>query len=76
MTIKYLIYACAEHNERVVFTSIKVTLGSFSVLMLYLVQIPALKCLRCESLNDCNILSRVLICKTARRAPKSAVGTG
>lgn len=48
MAIKYLIYACPEHNE---WTSMKVTIVSFSDLVLYLVEIPALKCLSCETLG-------------------------
>lgn len=53
MVIKHLIYACAEHNEYMAFTSMKVTTVSFSDLVLYLVQIPALKCLSSEILSKC-----------------------
>lgn len=48
MAIKYLIYACPERNEC---TNMKVTIVSFSDLVLYLVEIPALKCLSRETLG-------------------------
>lgn len=53
MAIKHLIYACAEHDECMAFTSMKVTTVSFSDLVLYLVQIPALKCVSSETLSKC-----------------------
>lgn len=55
MAIKHLIYACAEHDEYMALTSMKVTMVSFSDLVLYLVQIPVLKCLSSEALSKCLI---------------------
>lgn len=53
MAIEHLIYSCAEHDQGMAFTSMKVTMVSFNDLELYLVQIPDLKCLSSETLSKC-----------------------
>lgn len=70
VTVKYYAYACVKHDEHMAFTNMKVTMVSFSDLMLYLVQILAVKLWA----NDYIILSpSVLICTTVRIAHKSVV---